>query len=231
MRINNVPNYCLVIPAAVLTAVLLLGWYFVQPIPFPALERCERVEVAYAQLSPSLVEQDSDTLLPTSAQWEEVEEFLVGKEIWLDTAICLVLMIMVEPILLSRWGTTPGKAIFGLRVEKADGGRLTYGEGNTRTMSMIWRGLGWNVPIYTLVRLIKSYNFYCREKELPWDRALDLVVEARPKSSLRNGAFAAAAAAVLGLTVLTIFAGGFPPNRGSLTPAELAENYNFLAEY
>ena len=150
---------------------------------------------------------------------------------WLDTAICLVLMIMVEPILLSRWGTTPGKAIFGLRVEKADGGRLTYGEGNTRTMSMIWRGLGWNVPIYTLVRLIKSYNFYCREKELPWDRALDLVVEARPKSSLRNGAFAAAAAAVLGLTVLTIFAGGFPPNRGSLTPAELAENYNFLAEY
>ena len=46
MRINNVPNYCLVIPAAVLTAVLLLGWYFVQPIPFPALERCERVEVA-----------------------------------------------------------------------------------------------------------------------------------------------------------------------------------------
>ena len=75
---------------------------------------------------------------------------------WLDTAICLVLMIMVEPILLSRWGTTPGKAIFGLRVEKADGGRLTYGEGNTRTMSMIWRGLGWNVPIYTLVRLITS---------------------------------------------------------------------------
>ena len=76
MRINNVPNYCLVIPAAVITAVLLLGWYFVQPIPFPALERCERVEVAYAQLSPSLVEQDSDTLLPTSAQWEEVEHLL-----------------------------------------------------------------------------------------------------------------------------------------------------------
>ena len=150
---------------------------------------------------------------------------------WLDSVICLVLMVMVEPILLSRWGTTPGKAIFGLRVEKAEGGRLTYGEGNTRTMSIIWRGLGWNIPVYTLFRLIKCYDGYCKDKELPWDRAQDLVVEAKPKSGLRNVIFVGAAAAVLGLEVLLSLSGGFPPNRDGLTPAELAENYNFLAEY
>ncbi|SCJ51156.1 Copper export regulator [uncultured Flavonifractor sp.] len=150
---------------------------------------------------------------------------------WLDSAICLVIMIMVEPILLSCWGTTPGKAIFGLRVEKAEGGRLTYGEGNTRTMSIIWRGLGWNIPIYDLFRMIKCYDIYCKDKELPWDRAQDLVVEAKPKSGLRNVAFMGAAAAVLALSVVIALAGGFPPNRDGLTPAEFTENYNFLAEY
>ena len=35
----------------------------------------------------------------------------------------------------------------------------------------------------------------------------------------------------MGLTVLTIFAGGFPPNRGSLTPAELAEREALRREY
>ena len=151
---------------------------------------------------------------------------------WLDIAVCLVLMIIVEPILLSRWGTTPGKALLGLRVEKEGGGRLTYEEGNARTMSVIWRGLGWNIPIYTLFRLIKCYNSYCKEeKKLPWDEEQDLVVEARPKNSLRNAAFAGTAAAMLALSAVIALAGGFPPNRDGLTPAELAENYNFLAEY
>ena len=150
---------------------------------------------------------------------------------WLDSVICLVFMIMVEPILLSRWGTTPGKALFGLRVEKAEGGRLTYGEGNARTMSMVWKGLAWNIPIYTLFRLVKCYDVYCKRGALPWDEAQDLVVEAKPKSSLRNAAFVAATAAVLALSVLVSFAGAFPPHRDGLTPAEFAENYNFLAEY
>ena len=150
---------------------------------------------------------------------------------WLNIGICLVLMIIVEPILLSRWGTTPGKALFGLRVERAEGGRPAYGEGSARTLSAVWRGLGWNIPIYDVYRLIKCYNLYCKDKELPWDRDQDLVVEAKPGSGLRSLAFAGAAAAVLGLFVLVAFAGGFPPNRDGLTPAELAENYNFLAEY
>lgn len=150
---------------------------------------------------------------------------------WLDSVICLVIMIMVEPILLRFWGTTPGKAIFGLRVERAEGGKPTYGESGARTMAISWRGLGWNIPIYDLFRLIKCYDIYCKDKELPWDRDQDLVVEAKPKSGLRNVVFLVAAAAVLALSVAISLAGGFPPNRDGLTPAELAENYNFLAKY
>ena len=66
---------------------------------------------------------------------------------WLNTGICLALMIIVEPILLSLWGTTPGKAILGLRVEKTEGGWLDYWNelgltdtvGNAETFSSLSR--------------------------------------------------------------------------------------------
>ena len=62
MRINNISNRWLVIPAAVVTVLLLIGWYFIQPISFPAFEPCDRIEVTYSQLSPGLTEQSSHTL-------------------------------------------------------------------------------------------------------------------------------------------------------------------------
>lgn len=76
MRINNISNRWLVIPAAVVTVLLLIGWYFIQPISFPAFEPCDRIEVTYAQLPPGLTEQSSHTLFPTSNQWEEAEDLL-----------------------------------------------------------------------------------------------------------------------------------------------------------
>ena len=41
-------------------------------------------------------------------------------------------MFLLEPLLLSRFGTTPGKWLFGLRVTSPDGRRLTYAEGRER---------------------------------------------------------------------------------------------------
>ena len=38
-------------------------------------------------------------------------------------------MFLLEPLLLSRFGTTPGKWLFGLRVTSPDGRKLTYAEG------------------------------------------------------------------------------------------------------
>ena len=41
-------------------------------------------------------------------------------------------MFLLEPLLLSRFGTTPGKWLFGLRVTSPDGRKLTYAEGRER---------------------------------------------------------------------------------------------------
>ena len=41
----------------------------------------------------------------------------------LNTIGALLLMLAVEPVLLHLWGTTPGKRLLGLTVEKPDGRR------------------------------------------------------------------------------------------------------------
>ena len=46
----------------------------------------------------------------------------------LNTIGALLLMLAVEPVLLHLWGTTPGKRLLGLTVEKPDGRRPEWGE-------------------------------------------------------------------------------------------------------
>ena len=48
-------------------------------------------------------------------------------------------MFLLEPLLLSRFGTTPGKWLFGLRVTSPDGRKLTYAEGRERFCPSVMR--------------------------------------------------------------------------------------------
>lgn len=47
------------------------------------------------------------------------------------------LTLAIEPYLLHYFATTPGKAIFGMRIRKVDGGKLTVSEGRTRIFEML----------------------------------------------------------------------------------------------
>lgn len=53
-------------------------------------------------------------------------------ESFLDTIITTIMMLFLEPLLLHLFGTTPGKEIFGLKIENPDGSHLSYGEGLKR---------------------------------------------------------------------------------------------------
>ena len=143
----------------------------------------------------------------------------------------LGLMLLLEPLMLHCFGTTPGKAILGLRVERLDGGRLTYSEAQSRTGQALWRGMGWNLPVLNWIRLYRSYVAHGREGEMSWDRESDFHVEAKPGAWWRNGLYVAAWAAILALIFVFSVMAGFLPHYDQLTPAEYAENYNFLAEF
>jgi len=99
----------------------------------------------------------------------------------------------------------------------------------TRYLMMLWMGLGFYIPILSLVMILRSAWRCWKEEPQPWDDGV--AYTAKP--------FRLRYAASLILTVLLVLIVGeavnswsqLPPNRGDLTVAEFAENYNRQAEY
>lgn len=153
---------------------------------------------------------------------------LMSRSTWetlLDTYIAILLMLFLEPIFLHLLGTTPGKAIFGLRVKHADDRNLTYSEGFHRTWGLIGSGIGYNIPIYNLIRLWKSY-VSCKEKQVsPWDESVSYTIKDTKwyRWLLLIGVNLIILALLFTLYEYQILA----PNRGDLTVAQFAENYNY----
>lgn len=153
----------------------------------------------------------------------------------LHTIFSVLLMLLVEPLLLLLFRTTPGKAIFGLRLTSASGGRLSYWSGLTRTTQLLLSGMGLCIPLYEWVRLWKSYRA-CKDGEwLPWesDDAWDdvPVYTIRDTAPWRGFAWAAASAAVLAIFFFGAMQSQLPMHRGKLTVAQFVENYNDMARF
>ena len=116
-----------------------------------------------------------------------------------------------------------------MRLAGMDGKNLPYSEGVTRYLMMLWMGLGFYIPILSLVMILRSAWRCWKEEPQPWDDGV--AYTAKP--------FRLRYAASLILTVLLVLIVGeavnswsqLPPNRGDLTVAEFAENYNRQAEY
>lgn len=133
---------------------------------------------------------------------------------------------LLEPLLLSTWGTTPGKWIFGLEVRNADGGKFTFREAAARLSELFLLGEGWGIPGYQLYRNYKSYRACSDGEVLPWDEGLSYTI--RDEKPIRGLTWAGAAALDMGLSVLLVFQLTMPPVRHPLTVAEFARNYNDL---
>ena len=87
--------------------------------------------------------------------------------------IIMFLYVFVEPIMLSAWGTTPGKALLNVRLRKADGDKLSYGEALRRSVNVWVRGLGLGIPIVSLFTLMNAYNRLAKEGMTSWDEEGD----------------------------------------------------------
>ena len=141
----------------------------------------------------------------------------------------VVLLGVLEPLSLYLWGTTPGKALLGMRLTGADGKNLPYNEGVTRYIIMLWRGLGFYIPILSLVMIIRSAWRCWKEEPQPWDDGVAYI--AKPFRPRYAAALLLAAVLVLTAAEAVNSACQLPPNRGDLTVAEFAENYNRQASY
>lgn len=151
---------------------------------------------------------------------------------------CVLLFAPLEALMLSKWGTTPGKWAMGIRLEYIQGGNLPYAEALYRACR-VWYGVGFGIPYVALFcygrcycKLTgRSWRLFARHDEvkppadMDWDEETEIIYS--PWNWKGKGALAALVALCLLISGITIVDMVKPRYRGSeLTVAEFAENYN-----
>ena len=147
----------------------------------------------------------------------------------LDTFIAFLIMILIEPVLLSKLGTTPGKWLLGLRVTGATGQPLSYLDALSRTVTVFWRGFGLNIPFYNVFRLWRAYKDCVAGELLDWE--CDSVIHLKDQKKWRTAVYIAVNVSLIVLLVFTFMLAALPQNQGDLTIAEFSENYNQLLDF
>ena len=156
----------------------------------------------------------------TVSRWEDIVCALIG---W-------GLLLLLEPLLLARFGTTAGKWCMGITVTRPDGERLSYSEALNRTALVWFYGAGLGLPLVELVCSYLSYRRYTRGEELAWEVGSVERFDGRGTGKMAL-LYAASTALSLALTLAMGLSAALPPNRGDLTVAEFAENVNFYRGY
>jgi uncharacterized RDD family membrane protein YckC len=87
------------------------------------------------------------------------------------------LWVPIEALLIALSGTTPGKALLGIRIANAEGGRPSPAVALSRSMRVWVQGLGLGLPLIILVTEALSYSRLTRTGATPWDDSLALHVE------------------------------------------------------
>lgn len=84
------------------------------------------------------------------------------------------IMVLAEPLLLSLFATTPGKAVFGIRVTDLEGKKLSYSAAIRRTCGVLWEGECLRLPLISVYFHYKSYQAAEEGELLPWEEDSEL---------------------------------------------------------
>lgn len=83
--------------------------------------------------------------------------------------ISISFTIFLEALLLSTWGMTPGKSLFQVFVRNSEGGKLTFFQAVKRCISVWGWGLGFGIPVVSLILLGMSYQYIEENGVAKWD--------------------------------------------------------------
>lgn len=81
-----------------------------------------------------------------------------------------IISIPLESLCLSIWGITPGKVLLKTTLHKVDGGRIKFKEALARTIRVMFRGCGLNIPIIALFTQVNAYGCLKKNGITSWDK-------------------------------------------------------------
>lgn len=168
---------------------------------------------------------------------------ILSTSFWLNVvnvAMALGLMCVLEAACLHFFGTTPGKALFGLKLTRSDGSHLGFLDALWRTGRAVLLGMGLMIPLAALITLILSYQRCRHQVPQPW--TLDDEGWSDPSggwtpffeqkgSVLRVLGYVGCEIAMVAALVLGSLVAATPWHHGSLTVKEFVSNYNHLLTY
>ncbi|MHC4380447.1 MAG: RDD family protein [Planctomycetota bacterium] len=108
---------------------------------------------------------------------------------WSDLTYSMMFLLsyaFVEPILITTFGTTPGKALFRIRLRNRDGSILNYRQAFDRSLKVYLRGEGLGIPILALFLHMRAYSTLMSDGITSWDKEGGVVVEHDSLSPARN---------------------------------------------
>lgn len=138
--------------------------------------------------------------------------------------------MMIEPLLITTIGTTPGKFIMGIKIrDMKTKNKLDLKQAYVRALKLAWQGFGFMIPIYTVFKRAMSFLRCRMDDTMPWDNGID--VELVDESPAR---IALVIIAVVLLNVgdeLVSKQALIPENRGELTSEKFYANVVELMKY
>jgi len=95
---------------------------------------------------------------------------IIRTESFIGGALLLLFyLIFFEPMMLSSFGTTPGKVFLGIEIRALSGKKISYATGMKRGF-LIWiYGMGIGIPLIALFTMTFAYNKLKRNGITSWD--------------------------------------------------------------
>ena len=150
-------------------------------------------------------------------------------------ALTLLIVVIAEPLMLHRWGTTPGKWAFRLRLVQENGAPLDRVDAFGRTLNVLLAGCGLTIPLVSFVTYILSFYRSCKDIDQPWAVEGEVFEDAKPGKDFHavRGVALYALTSLLcgGLLVCAEVKLARLPYSNPTTYEEFAANYNAVFDY
>ncbi len=157
--------------------------------------------------------------------YSSIEQFFIS------TFPALIIMLFLEPLLLSKLGTTAGKFIMGLSVYDSEGSKLSYGNALSRTFNVLLQGYGLFIPLVSLITMILCAKDLAQGNPLYYDKGYSYIAEEiHPLRYallfLSEIALTFGIGSLLGMMLLSA-----PNDTNNITLSEFAENFNHYTNF